>query len=231
MLGIKSSLRTSYRDISKAGALLRRRAEKEPSAHGGVSVLPLGIPPVGPQAQGVTRDAGGPPVTRRPHSLGAGSTTRRALLSAPGQSSPGRKAVALRQARKLPSKMAFTERFSLVDQLRLLCICILLSKQNRWQPRLHMHLKRQKVLKTPVFLIRVRGCRRSYPWAPSLGWLSSKRKQRASVGDDAENSEPLCFAAGDVKWCHHLAKGLGDVSKHKAQSYHMIQEFHFWVCI
>ena len=44
-------------------------------------------------------------------------------------------------------------------------------------------------------------------------WLSSKRPQITSVGEDMEKREPLYTVEGNVNWCSHYGKQNGDSSK------------------
>ena len=46
-----------------------------------------------------------------------------------------------------------------------------------------------------------------------IEWLSSKRQEWASVGNDVEKREPLCIVGGNVNCCSHYRKQYGGSSK------------------
>lgn len=126
-------------------------------------------------------------------------------LPTPGGSSWGREALALMLTRKLPKKTTFMERFSFFCYVFAFCILYL-------QPRLHMHLKRKKSLKTPIFLITVLWWQKISSPAQSLGRPSSKK----------ENTHSKCWrrcgetpgsAGGSEAWGSHAGKQDGESSK------------------
>ena len=55
------------------------------------------------------------------------------------------------------------------------------------------------------------------------------KKISTSVGKDAEGWKPSYTVGTNVNWCDHYGKQYGVSSKIKNRTYHMVQQFQFWV--
>ena len=46
-------------------------------------------------------------------------------------------------------------------------------------------------------------------------WLSSKRQEITSVGEDVAKREPSCTVGGSLNWCSHYGEQYGGSSKNQ----------------